>query len=373
MVEIIISFLVMFAVFTLIVSNYKNYSKPRGFDYHNDLVIIYTNPWQNISTDSADYYFENLKLRLASNPGIESLSFFADNFPYSLGTRRIGINYQNTKTSADLYTVDYNFNEVFKIKNVKGRWFTKEDLQANTKPVVISKSLEKELFNDGNSIGKIIKNNNDDLKIIGVVPDLKEQGDFQAIGNKIFFQSDSSSFHAKDQIMFLTVRQGVPPDFEANLFRNLNNYLGNADIRINHFSDLRIKINNLKMVPVIVLIIITGFLIFSVALGLFGVLWLNINKRKPEIALRMANGASSSDILKQIVWEAIVLTTFSLLIGSFFALQFPLLNIFNLSTGTYLISFVLTLLFIYLVIIICALYPAMQAAKVYPAVTLHEE
>src|ERR1035437_6657286 len=82
-VEIIISFLVMFAVFTLLVSYFKNYNKPRGFEYQNVWVVRYSNPWQSTSTDSANYYFENLKLRLTSIPGVESISFFADNFPYS--------------------------------------------------------------------------------------------------------------------------------------------------------------------------------------------------------------------------------------------------------------------------------------------------
>ncbi len=123
----------------------------------------------------------------------------------------------------------------------------------------------------------------------------------------------------------------------------------------------------------IILLIVTGFLIINVALGLFGVLWYNINKRRSEIGLRRAVGASGNSISKQLVGEALVLSTISLLIGSFFAIQFPLMNVFDLATSTYLIAWMLALAFIYVLVIICALYPGRQAAAIYPAVALHEE
>ena len=71
----------------------------------------------------------------------------------------------------------------------------------------------------------------------------------------------------------------------------------------------------------IILIIVAGFLIINVALGLFGVLWYNINLRKSEIGLRRAVGASGNAVSKQLVGEALVLATFALIIGSFFAIH----------------------------------------------------
>jgi putative ABC transport system permease protein len=73
------------------------------------------------------------------------------------------------------------------------------------------------------------------------------------------------------------------------------------------------------------------------------------------------------------VYEALILATFSLIIGSFFAIQFPLLNVFDLPAGVYLTALVLAILFIYLLVLICSLYPGRQAAAIYPAVALHEE
>jgi putative ABC transport system permease protein len=57
----------------------------------------------------------------------------------------------------------------------------------------------------------------------------------------------------------------------------------------------------------------------------------------------------------------------------FFAFQFPLLNVFDLEAGTYIIAIFLATLFIYLLVLACSLYPGRQAAAIYPAVALHEE
>jgi putative ABC transport system permease protein len=131
--------------------------------------------------------------------------------------------------------------------------------------------------------------------------------------------------------------------------------------------------NKETLMPVVILLILATFLIINVALGLFGVLWYNINKRRGEIGLRRAIGATGNSVAAQIVTESMFLATLSLIVGSFFAVQFPLLNVFDLPAGVYITAMFLSILFIYLLVLFCSLYPGRQAAAVYPAVALHEE
>jgi len=123
----------------------------------------------------------------------------------------------------------------------------------------------------------------------------------------------------------------------------------------------------------IICIIIAGFLIINVALGLFGVLWYNINQRRGEIGLRRAIGASGSSVAVQLVKESLLLATLSVVVGTFFAIQFPLLNVFNVPAAVYLLALLLSIVFIYLLVILCSLYPGRQAAAIHPAIALHEE
>jgi len=111
----------------------------------------------------------------------------------------------------------------------------------------------------------------------------------------------------------------------------------------------------------------------NVALGLFGILWYNINRRRGEIGLRRAVGASGRSVSAQLVTEAMLLATLAIVAGSFFAIQFPLLRVFDLSSSIYLTALGWAILFIYLLVLVCSLYPGRQAAAIYPAVALHEE
>jgi putative ABC transport system permease protein len=172
--------------------------------------------------------------------------------------------------------------------------------------------------------------------------------------------------------IILKVRPGTSAAFESKLFKTLSNAIG-TNIEIEHLDKKLVSKNKVMLVPMIIASVVAGFLIINVALGLFGVLWYNINKRKGEIGLRRAVGASGNDVSGQLVGEALVLATLSLIIGVFFAVQFPLMNVFDLPANTYLIAMALAIVFIYVLVIICALYPGRQAAAIYPAVALHEE
>jgi putative ABC transport system permease protein len=201
---------------------------------------------------------------------------------------------------------------------------------------------------------------------------MKIEGDYQPTEKAFFRKVDTNGLKWNNTIL-VKVRPGVSAAFEAKLFKVLNNVIRNANIEIEHFTNKRERKNTLSLVPVVILTVVGGFLIINVALGLFGVLWYNISKRRGEIGLRRAVGASGSSISSQLVGEALVLTTIALIIGSFFAVQFPLLNVFDLAASTYVTAIVLAIIFIYMLVMICALYPGKQAAAIYPAVALHEE
>ena len=146
-----------------------------------------------------------------------------------------------------------------------------------------------------------------------------------------------------------------------------------ANVEIKHLTEMKNERNKGLRVPLIIFCIIAIFLIINVALGIFGVLWYNLNKRKGEIGLRRAVGATGNDISKQLVGEAFVLCTLSIMLGLFFAVQFPLLGALQLPVENYVQAIVMAIVFIYALVLICALYPGKQAARIYPAVALHED
>ncbi len=55
------------------------------------------------------------------------------------------------------------------------------------------------------------------------------------------------------------------------------------------------------------------------------------------------------------------------------AMQFPLLNLFDMSGGVYGLAMVLAVVAVYALVIGCFYFPSRQAAWIYPAKALREE
>jgi len=375
MSEILVSFLVTFAVLTLIVYYYQNYKKPMGLDYRDVWIINYNNSYQTKNTDSLNAYYETLVKNIKAMPQVKNISFTSQNTPFTNNTNSGGIATNNKKVdNVNFYTIDDNYKDVLNMQLLQGRWFNKGDALAKYTPIVINSDLKQNLFGEGNAIGKVIgdNDNKNKMKVIGVVQSIKIKGDYADTKVGVYKRTDTGSFRWLGK-MLVKVTPDADAAFEGRLYKTVANYMKNSDIEIEHLTNNRKNINEFTLIPMIVLLIVACFLIINVALGLFGVLWYNINKRRGEIGLRRAIGATGNSVSSQLIAESIILTTLSLIIGTFFAIQFPLLNLFNLQAGIYLVALVLSVIFIYLLVFVCSLYPGRQAAAIYPAVALHEE
>jgi putative ABC transport system permease protein len=374
MSEMLVSFLVIFAVFTLIVYYYDNYKKPIGLDYENLWVVNYNNTYQTKSTDSLNIFYENLSQAIKSMPQVKDISFCSDNVPFSQNQWTGSVHYKNAKSHSDTYTVDDDYSKTLNMQLLKGRWFNKADAVAKNQPVIINNDLKEELFGNEEAIGKLVgtEDGKFNLRVIGVVQGIKAKGDYSPGKPGIYKRTDTGSFDWLGKIM-IRVTPNADAAFEGRLYKTLANYMKNSNIEIEHMPNKLKSTNLFYVVPMIVTLIVACFLVINVALGLFGVLWYNINKRRGEIGLRRAIGASGQSVSSQLVFESLILATLSLIIGTFFAIQFPLLNVFDLRAGVYIIAMIVSIIFIYLLVFVCSLYPGKQAAAIYPAVALHEE
>ncbi|RKR84548.1 putative ABC transport system permease protein [Mucilaginibacter gracilis] len=374
--EMLISFMVMFAVFTLIVNYYRNYNTPMGFTYNHVWAVNYDDHQQFKNTDSLTLYYETLRKTIKSMPQIVEVSFAGGNIPFSDNTNSTGFTYKGHQISRiNNYKVGAGYKDVFDMNVLEGRWFNSGDKAAAHRPVVINETLKNELFGNGRALGQIIGDRDKEkgkLQIIGVVQDMKDKGDYYKAGRAIFNPIDTGAFRYIGQ-MVIKVTPNADAAFESRLYKTLTNYMKTASVEIVHLPSMRQDVNKSTVIPMVILLTVAGFLIINVALGLFGVLWYNINKRKGEIGLRRAIGASGNAVSGQIVAESLVLASLSLIVGAFFAVQFPLLHVFDLAAGVYITAIILAIVFIYLLVLVCSLYPGRQAAAIYPAVALHEE
>ncbi|MHA4895933.1 ABC transporter permease [Pedobacter sp. PWIIR3] len=373
--EILISFLVIFAVFSMLVFYYMNYIKPSGFEHEQVWSISYNNPLKTKNKDTLTTYYSQVKTTLLALPEIEELTFSSANFPYSNSNSTSGFDYKGKKyNQINFYQTDEDYSKVLSANLVEGRWFEKEDGILKKNVMVINRSLKEAIFGSESALGKAVGGDEDKNKatVIGVVEDIKTSGDFWPSGLGMYKKLDSASFEWNG-IMLVRVSKAANAAFESKLSKLLSRAIPNSNIEITHLSEMRKSKNSDTIIPVIICSIIAGFLIINVALGLFGVLWYNISQRRGEIGLRRAIGASGGSISGQLITESVLLATLSLGVGSFFAIQFPLLNVFDISATVYMIALLLSISFIYILVILCSLYPGKQAAAIHPAIALHED
>ena len=88
--EMLISFLVLFAVFTLLVYNYQNYKRPMGFAYENVWLVSYSNAVKTSNSDSLTLFYETLRQTIKSMPQVKEISFCSDNVPFFQNTSQGG-------------------------------------------------------------------------------------------------------------------------------------------------------------------------------------------------------------------------------------------------------------------------------------------
>ncbi len=375
MSEMLVSFLVVFGLCSMMVYYYQSYRKPMGFDSDRVWVINYNNTLQTTSSDSLTQFYESIRQTLKAMPQIREVSYCSGNFPFSESTMATGLRVNNVPINRiNQFVVEDDYKNVLNLKVQEGRWYSKQDAVAKDQPIVINESLRAEAFGNGNAVGKYLGDweGKKKLKVIGVVQDVKMRGDYTDIGNAIFSRLDTGAFHWLGNIM-IKVTPDADAAFEGRLYKSMASIMKNANIEIGHLPELRRSKNRAFLTPLYIILTVVVFLVINVALGLFGVLWYNINRRKGEIGLRRAIGASGNAVSGQLVAETMVLATLSLLGGVVFAIQFPILNVGSINPGVYLTAIVISVLFIYLLVLVCSLYPGRQAAAIYPAVALHED
>ncbi len=369
MLEIFFSFLILFAVWTLAVYNYKNYAHPSGLEADNVWVafIDFHAPNDTVKMQ----YKELVKQQMTRYKEVKSFAFSSTNAPFTFSNSNDQFEYKKNKVRSEVMSVEPAFPDVMGIKIAEGRWFTKADEVGKFRPIVITRHLKNELFGNEDAIGKIINEGESDTtptKVIGVVDFFRHKDDFQPLSNCTFVPAGKW-----EDTMLMKVGEGNGAELEAQIAQEITQLGKDWSVEIQQMNNMKANRNKLVLVPIIILSIVCGFLIFNVALGLFGVLFQTINRRRQEIGVRRAMGATKKAILIHFIGETTVIATFGLILGVFFAIQFPLLNVFDLEASVYLTGIALAVVSVYVLVTICAFYPSRQASVLHPATVLHEE
>jgi len=109
--------------------------------------------------------------------------------------------------------------------------------------------------------------------------------------------------------ILMKMEPGTDMEFEEKLMRRLSMISNNFTMEMRLMEAMRKRSFDKYSSVVIIFALISLFLVINVSLGLFGVLWYNINFRRSEIGIRRAFGSTPKNIYTQIVGETLTLST----------------------------------------------------------------
>jgi putative ABC transport system permease protein len=375
MIEIFVSFLILFSVVLLITQAWGYYSLPMGFDYRNVWDVTFQSGASRLFAPAGED--ANTKRSL-----IRELMAAARQYPQVLavaGAAVIPYGSSNILYAKEVEGVPVtdSFKDVMGLTLLDGRWFREDDDQLSWQPVVINELLARERFGSQSPLGRRIElsDSKEDWRVIGVVQEFRKRGEYDPpAGIMITRSSLEQSQEFLPEHLLLKVQPGVTAAFEETLLRSLRAVAPKYSFKINALESLRDEYLRTSSMPWIAGALVAGFLLLMVGMGLNGVLWQSVTRRNKEIGLRRAHGATAIHIYAQVLGEILLMATLSMLAGWLIVIQLPITALFGFIPGkVYATSMILSTLIIYLLSAFSALYPAWLAARVRPAEALHWE
>ena len=372
--EMVLAFFVLFAVGSLGLYMQHNYQVPLGF--------AYADVWEltlNAGSQPRAAQFGTLQQvlqRLRNTPGVVSVVRTTSNTPFTFNnnTTDFDTGTGTKKTYGDIYHVGAEMPQVMGLHLVAGRWFdSRDDVSAARPPIIITELTQTTLFGSGSALGKIVRDGKEEFRVVGVSGSYRAGGELSDPQPAAFrYVSPQDTARAMFRLL-MKVGPGAGAALEKQINENIRLLGAGWTSGITPLAENRhTQLKQLLTLPAL-LGVVCLFLIVNVALGLFGVLWLNINQRRGELGVRRAMGATGAAISRQVVGEILVLTTFGLLLGLALAAQFPLLGVLDVPPGVYGTAMLLASGVLYVLAAGCALYPSRLAAAIQPAVALREE
>ncbi len=379
--EILLAFMIVFAVAAFAVRSLQLYTLPLGFVPDDVWAVEMRSDTESNKAFNAEMY-DQLRRGLESLPEVKRVAFAsaAPFMAHGMWTD-VAAAGKGTRVKTEMVEMTDGYNEALGVQMLRGRTFAREDDSAAVQPVIINRRMALELFDTEDALGKEFDNSSPTSKIremrrvIGVIDDFRKGGELDAPHNVTMMRKGERQVGEGLRTIIIKLAPGTNRAFEEKLQKQLKLIRNDLGYEISPLSSLRNSALKAQLVPLMVLAVVAGFLLLMVAFGLFGVLWQNTTRRIPEIGLRRAIGASAANIYRQIIAEQFLLSSGAILVALLLLVQLPITGVLgeSLNWAVFLGATGLSMAAIYLISLLCSVYPGWRASRLSPTEALHYE
>jgi predicted permease len=265
------------------------------------------------------------------------------------------------------------------VRMLRGRGFTDGDTANSPPVVVVNQQFVHKYLHDGDALGKQVKLDTAGApewrQIVGVAPDVKTYATIALVDPEVYepyaqVQRPIGSFS-------LMLRTSVNPDSLSGSLRDTLKRLDPELPLVDVVSMDKVIAKQTAGNPLFCDLLATFALLALLlsAIGIYGLIAYSVTERTHEIGIRMALGASTSDVSRMVLRQGFKIAAIGSAIGLLLALPLPRVfgAMFQGLTFRAPEVYPIVLLLTFLVVLVAVLGPAWRASRVDPTTALRIE
>jgi putative ABC transport system permease protein len=340
-------------------------------------------PTKYSTPESQLSFYDQLKERLKSLPGVAGAGA-VDILPLQPGnTTRFYVDGDpipppDQLIEANMRFVDDTYFQTLGVPVTAGRPFDTRDDIKSPGVVILGKTVADRIFAGRDPIGRRIKYGSTEGRgdlIVGVVGDVKIAGIDEAFRPVLYYP-----FRQNPSVgMNLVVRTSTEPTSVANTVRNEVRSMEPA-VAIFAVQSMEQLISSspaafMRRFPGLLISVFAGVALLLASIGIYGVVSYSVSQQSHYIGVRMALGAQTSDILRMVLKQGLLLALAGVVIGTVAAvlLMQLLTSLLFEVKATDPTIFVLGVITLFAVAVLACYVPARRATKVDPLEALRYE